>query len=83
MKFETLARQVGKSERARQAKEEALQRGQTVVECKPGSITKWRRVRRKGRSFDVVEDLKPAFGGTFKTVSSSAPPTFTEKTPEG
>ena len=62
-------RQVGKRLLAEQLKDNALSRGQTVVEIKEDKATSRRRVFRKGRSLDVIEDLKPN-GGTFVSVGA-------------
>lgn len=62
-------RQVGKRLLAEQLKDDALSRGKTVVEVKDDKATSRRRVFRKGRSLDVIKDLKTN-GGTFMSVGA-------------
>lgn len=38
-------------------KEEALERGETVIVYSPKGGAKYRRVKRNGRAFDLIENL--------------------------
>ncbi|HNA87548.1 MAG TPA: hypothetical protein PLB04_18385 [Nitrospira sp.] len=55
----------GKSEAMRMAKEAYLQAGGTVCVCSSTGSATWRRVRRNGRSFDLITTMpdptKPQF----------------------
>lgn len=54
----TGGRRIGKAERMRQARDAALDAGQTVVEVSTEGATRWRRVKRGKRSLDVVETCR-------------------------
>ena len=58
MEISIKARQEGKSLIVEKAKEQALNEGKTVIVCRPNGASKYRRIRRKGRSLDVIESLK-------------------------
>jgi len=47
----------GKSEAMRMAKEAYLQAGETVCVCSSTGSATWRRVRRNGRSFDLITTM--------------------------
>lgn len=52
------ARRQGKAELARRFVEDTLDQGKTIIIAKPGNWTKRRRIKRNGRTFDVIETLK-------------------------